>query len=57
MTNVVSMESKLEELERRLGEAERYWDTCLERLHSASNELDFANTELAAAIEALEKHV
>ena len=57
MSNVVSMESKLEELERNLLWAESNQLDAIIEMQAATHLLEKANTELAAAIEALEKHV
>lgn len=57
MTNIISMESKLEALERTLDDAERGWRECVDRLEEATWKLDDANAQLAKAIEAMEKYV
>lgn len=57
MTNVLSMEIKLEELERRLQWAESNQLDAIIEMEAATYLLEKANAELAAAIAAMEKHV
>lgn len=57
MTNVVSMESKLEELERRLQSAETYYSDKLYDYEFAKLKLEDAAESLRKAIVALEKYV
>ena len=55
MSNVVSMESKLEELERKLAQAENHQKNCLYILEESIDRLEVANKNLALAIAALER--
>ena len=57
MSNVVSMESKLEALERELDRAAWSQEKAMERLVLAIANLDGANIRLAKAMEAIEKLV
>ena len=57
MSNVVSMESKLEALERELDRAAWSQEKAMERLVLAIANLDGANIRLAKAMEAMEKLV
>ena len=57
MSNVVSMESKLEALEQQLLDAELVYGICLEEYDMAKDSLEKASIKLANAIAAMEKLV